>query len=231
MLLVIAESGHKNISPYGIAGVASLAGMFSKQATDKLREVFDSLFKAEGDKERSDKLWEEKPVTAEMIRRNQIQHHRLKQDGDESEVTLHELFGPRVTRVPVFRQHWSLRCLIHQSLLHKFITEASVKTAQQASPQPYQIKDHTLAEFLDDSVIRAMVEDTNAYVGPEATLADAKAAIESIDGCQDVFITESGNAEGAVFGPAPRWARRCAPLPNLRYTVVGRNLQRYSVTK
>ena len=50
-----------NISPYGTAAVAALAGMFSKQATDKLAELFDSLFlrakpeKLEGSLEGDDK--------------------------------------------------------------------------------------------------------------------------------------------------------------------------------
>jgi hypothetical protein len=32
------------LNPYGIAGVAALAGLFSKQAVSKLAEVFDTLF-------------------------------------------------------------------------------------------------------------------------------------------------------------------------------------------
>ena len=33
------------VNPYGIAALAGLAGLFSKQATDKLREVFETLFR------------------------------------------------------------------------------------------------------------------------------------------------------------------------------------------
>lgn len=35
------------LNPYGIAAFAALAGMFSRQATDKLREVFETLFTAQ----------------------------------------------------------------------------------------------------------------------------------------------------------------------------------------
>ncbi|NJM92691.1 MAG: hypothetical protein HC861_08775 [Rhodospirillaceae bacterium] len=38
-----AEAG--NMSVFGVAAVAGLVGMFSKQATDKLRELFDNLFR------------------------------------------------------------------------------------------------------------------------------------------------------------------------------------------
>ena len=43
--LVSGSAGASNLSPYGIGAMAGLAGMFSKQATDKLREVFENLFK------------------------------------------------------------------------------------------------------------------------------------------------------------------------------------------
>lgn len=53
------SGGAKDINPYGIAALAGLVGMFSKQATDKLSEVFSTLFKAapgEGDDKRSGSL-------------------------------------------------------------------------------------------------------------------------------------------------------------------------------
>jgi hypothetical protein len=43
--LVSGNAGATDLSPYGIGALAGLAGMFSKQATDKLREVFENLFK------------------------------------------------------------------------------------------------------------------------------------------------------------------------------------------
>jgi len=43
--LIAGTSGASELSPYGVAAIAGLAGMFSKQATDKLREVFENLFK------------------------------------------------------------------------------------------------------------------------------------------------------------------------------------------
>lgn len=49
----------KDISPFGVAALSGMVGMFSKQATDKLREVFDNLFRTapgKGDDAREDKL-------------------------------------------------------------------------------------------------------------------------------------------------------------------------------
>jgi hypothetical protein len=44
------------VNPYGVAAVASLVGMFSKQAADKLRETFDQWFHTSADEDRADKL-------------------------------------------------------------------------------------------------------------------------------------------------------------------------------
>jgi hypothetical protein len=45
-----------SINPFGVAAVAGLTGMFSKQAADKLAEVFTTLFKADADNQRKDSL-------------------------------------------------------------------------------------------------------------------------------------------------------------------------------
>ncbi|MDQ3907527.1 MAG: hypothetical protein M3268_04200, partial [Acidobacteriota bacterium] len=57
------------INPYGIAALAGLVGMFSKQVTDKLSEVFDTLFKTapgEGDAKRKDELNSPLPVVTDI---------------------------------------------------------------------------------------------------------------------------------------------------------------------
>jgi hypothetical protein len=45
--LISGTTGADSLSPYGIAALAGMTGMFSKQAADKLREVFENLFKTE----------------------------------------------------------------------------------------------------------------------------------------------------------------------------------------
>jgi hypothetical protein len=53
------EAQTEDVNPFGIAALAGLSGLFSKQATDKLREVFDTMFRTEhgrGDDERLDPL-------------------------------------------------------------------------------------------------------------------------------------------------------------------------------
>ena len=54
--LLSAGAEAKDISPFGIAAASGLVGMFSKQATDKLRELADNLFRTETPDQRGDKL-------------------------------------------------------------------------------------------------------------------------------------------------------------------------------
>lgn len=55
------------INPYGIAAISGLVGLFSKQATDKLREIFDTAFRVQqgGDRTRGDGLDTTKGVEEE----------------------------------------------------------------------------------------------------------------------------------------------------------------------
>lgn len=50
------------LNPYGVAAISAMAGMFSKQATDKLREIFDTLFRTQQPVQRADPLSGNVPV-------------------------------------------------------------------------------------------------------------------------------------------------------------------------
>lgn len=58
------------INVFGTTALAALVGMFSKQATDKLNEVFDTLFRTApgaGDSKRKDDLKNPVPLIAEVV--------------------------------------------------------------------------------------------------------------------------------------------------------------------
>jgi len=55
-LMTSSASATDDVNVFGTCAIAALAGMFSKQATDKLREIFMTLFKTDQDRERKDKL-------------------------------------------------------------------------------------------------------------------------------------------------------------------------------
>ena len=65
-LLVMSTGETTSVDPYAMMLVAGLAGMFSKQAGDKMAEVFDSLFGARADSERKDKLAKAAPKIGKL---------------------------------------------------------------------------------------------------------------------------------------------------------------------
>lgn len=77
-------SGAANdLNIYGIMSFAGLAGLFSKQAADKLAEVFDTLFATKEDHKRDDKLGENpKPQVTS------VDPPRLPADAGEAEITV-----------------------------------------------------------------------------------------------------------------------------------------------
>jgi hypothetical protein len=59
--LLSGGASASDLNPFGVAAVSGLVGMFSKQATDKLRELFDTLFKTDHPEQRADQLTNPKP--------------------------------------------------------------------------------------------------------------------------------------------------------------------------
>ena len=60
-LLLVRVEKAEEVNPYGVAAIASLVGLFSKTAADKLNELFSTLFRpapGEGDTARRDSLLE-----------------------------------------------------------------------------------------------------------------------------------------------------------------------------
>lgn len=54
--LISSTSGADQMSPYGIAAMAGMCGLFSKQASDKLQEIFEETFRTRQSVERADPL-------------------------------------------------------------------------------------------------------------------------------------------------------------------------------
>ncbi len=71
--LVTGTSDAKTLNVYGIAAIAGMTGMFAKQATDKLREVFENLFRTQIPPDRADKLDDKNPPGLEQERSARLQ--------------------------------------------------------------------------------------------------------------------------------------------------------------
>jgi hypothetical protein len=85
-----ASTPAADVNPYGIAALAGLAGLFSKQATDKLEELFDTLFRTRpgyGDDARRDTLFAVSPEDGDG------RHDGTKEAGDSSRPVRFEFTG------------------------------------------------------------------------------------------------------------------------------------------
>lgn len=177
-----------DISPYGIAAVAGLVGMFSKQATDKLEELFNNLFKTDtstGDGKRGDKLKSAKPVADVMLTRGEMTVYEAQ--GPDDSIPLNDiraLLRPGVTRIPILETSGALRYLIHELVLSQGPTTGTPM----------------LSDLIAVPATAKLMRDAIAFVGGHATVGDAKSAMESLERCQDVFVTATGNRSEAVEG-------------------------------
>jgi hypothetical protein len=194
----------KKISTFGIVAVAGLSGMFSKQAADKLRDVFDSLFKTEegkGDEARKDKLELTGPVTEAMLGVNKIISYKMKAGETAKDVKidkLYELLREIATRIPILDDKGAVQYVIHQSMLYKFISDKSIDMAKAGKPADFTTL--TFEDFLGFLNMPDLVEKSLAFVSSKATLGDAKGEMEKTKNCQDVFITQNGGREEPILG-------------------------------
>jgi hypothetical protein len=201
-LLLSTNSDVMNMSPFGIGAISGLVGMFSKQATDKLSEVFTNLFqtaKGKGDDERSNKLGEMKPVRDLMLPAGNITACELKNGNTKDNVTVKELFKLLkgvVTRIPVWNEKGAAEYIIHQSLLFKYISTKSI----EASGKEFDIAELSLNDFLKFEDMAKMVGESLAFVSIDSTIGDAKSAMDKVTNCRDVIVTDTGDKKEKVRG-------------------------------
>lgn len=201
------NSTAESLNLFGIVAVSGLVGMFSKQATDKLQEIFDNFFKTEkgnGDDARKNKLDDKILAREQMIPVEKIIFHKILKDQTEKDVKIGELYNKFkgvVTRLPIFDSECKVKYLIHQSELSKYI---AAKCCDNSESKPKtDILHLTLEEFLSDPITKELVSGSMAFVSKDATLREAKAIMENTTKCRDIFITETGKPAEPVLGWLP----------------------------
>jgi hypothetical protein len=88
--------------------------------------------------------------------------------------------------------------VIHQSLLYKYIASRSIELQKQH--QHFDFDAATLQDLLDHDDMGSLVKESLAFVQLNATIADAKRAMEQIENCQDVYVTQTRTKDGALLG-------------------------------
>jgi hypothetical protein len=99
-------------------------------------------------------------------------------------------FQDKVTRVPIFNDNDTVRCVIHESSAYKFLFRARANNPQA---------DLTLKEIFGQPDCAKLIT-AMAFVAETVSLSDAQDAMKRLEQCQDVFVTRNGRAEEAVLG-------------------------------
>jgi len=91
-----------------------------------------------------------------------------------------------------------LRLLIYKAIIHEFIASVSLKKINVASANAPDML--TLDDLLSNPARKALFQTSFGFVKETATLAEAKAVMEAIRNCNDVFVTTSGNKDEPIKG-------------------------------
>ncbi|MBV8550720.1 MAG: hypothetical protein JOY54_05420 [Acidobacteriaceae bacterium] len=97
-------------------------------------------------------------------------------------------------RLPVLDASDHPLYVAHRSTVDAFLV-AKVRGAAAAD-----LSGLTLADMLSDPDRKSMLENSFATIRQDATLADAKIAMDAVKYAQDVFVTKTGNQNEPVLG-------------------------------
>jgi hypothetical protein len=97
-----------------------------------------------------------------------------------------------VQRLPILNDNNVLQYLVHKSAITNY-------RSKYAGTQG--INDKTLQDLIDeDAAGPKMFKTSYVFVSLDSTLADAKAAMDRLAGCEDVFATRNGKSDEPVEG-------------------------------
>jgi hypothetical protein len=137
------------------------------------------------------------PVQAQMVPKARMFFATLPDGGPGGLVLTHLLEesvkAAKGDRIPVLSKEGKPVYMIHRSAIDRYLTEKAL-----ATPPP-DLKSLTLQGLLADPKLSGWLTGF-ATVGEDATMADAKEAMDRLPDCQDVFVTKGGTREGAVVG-------------------------------
>ena len=136
-------------------------------------------------------------VKSHMTKLKKIRRIDLGQD-DPAQVnlvaTLEELEDKGWNRLPVVGPADQAMFIIHTSMIDRFLRQKAL------SDSGASLDVLTMADLLADDEMKEMFQSTFVVVPEAADLTQATAAMEAVANCQDVFVTETGEAEEPVLG-------------------------------
>lgn len=136
-------------------------------------------------------------VEKEMLRPPQITAHQIPAGKGPSDVLLKDLrskLRPKITRMPVVDSNGVVLYIVHQSGLFKFLADKALSGTSAAD-----VEKLTLQDLVDDAELKNWVTNI-VYLSEQASVADAKKAMEAQSGCQDLIVTKTGSKNEPMLG-------------------------------
>jgi len=110
--------------------------------------------------------------------------------------------GQRISRLPILTQGG-----VCEGFLHRGVWAEMLATALSKPGQTLDVTTAILGPLLDaayplqqGTTFGKFIRSAVTYVARDRTVADAKALMEHLPGCQDVIVTDSGQAGESVLG-------------------------------
>jgi hypothetical protein len=136
------------------------------------------------------------PVQQVMIPKAQMLSYDLKTGEDPKTVRLSDLYSRMQAvgrhRIPIFDSAGSVVYVVHDSTITAFADSVNKKPDDSAFTE-------TIGDLLGKAEIGDVI-GAIGIVGVDANLADARAAMRTVDGCNDVFVTTTGKRSDPVVG-------------------------------
>jgi hypothetical protein len=136
-------------------------------------------------------------IEKEMLRPAQITAYTVPQGNAIKDVPLKDLrsmFKENVTRIPIVNANGVVMYIVHLSGLFKFIADKAL--AGVAGPDMDKL---TLQDLVDDAELKNWVTNIS-YISKDLSVGDAKKAMETRPGCQDLIVTATGNKSEPMLG-------------------------------
>lgn len=136
------------------------------------------------------------PVGEVMIPKARIISYDLPAGTDVGTVPLADLYtkmtAAKVGRIPIFNDSGAVLYVVHQASIDSF-------AGSLAPPKDPAALTETMSDLLNVPDLKKLVEAIG-IVGPNATVAEARAAMRAVEGSNDVFVTINGKRDDPVIG-------------------------------
>jgi hypothetical protein len=99
----------------------------------------------------------------------------------------------KAVRLPILKPDNTIGYVIHLSIIHQFVTKLT-----RANP-PVPLAGVTFKDLITDTEVAIMARSFGT-VAADSALDRAKAAMDGIPHCEDIFVTEDGTTAKPVLG-------------------------------